>query len=123
MTSAQTAASQNAGPAPGQPGNPAQNNMAQAMNGLLSQWGPSILSAGANILSPGRNKNAAQQAVAGQSFPDPNAALPPRSVPSPSPAVTTPTPGVDQLRYRTPAATSNEGRATPPPAFPMPQHQ
>jgi hypothetical protein len=121
VTNAQTATNQNAGPAPGQPGNPAQNNLNEAVNGMWKQWGPAVLSAGANILSPARNAAAAQQGVANQPIPTPSPGVPltPRSVPTP--AANTPTPETDQLRYRS-SAVPNEGRNTPPPAFPTPQH-
>jgi receptor expression-enhancing protein 1/2/3/4 len=115
LTSAQAAGNQNADPAPGQPGNPAQNNVNEAINGLWKQWGPAVLSAGANILNPARNAAAAQPAVANPT----GAPLTPRSVPTP--AANTPTPESDQLRYRS-SAVPDEGRKTPPPAFPTPQH-
>lgn len=121
LTSAQTAANQNAGPAPGQPGNPAQSGLNDAINGLWKQWGPAVLSAGANILSPARNAAAAQQAVANQSFPTPSPGAPPTPRSVPTSAANTPTPEADQLRYRS-SAVSNEGRSTPPPSFPTPQH-
>lgn len=117
LTSAQNQAAQNQGPAPGQAGNPAQNGPLQGMAGMWKQFGPAVMAAGTSMLSPAQNRNAAQQAVNKQSFPDPNAQL----APLPSAAATAQDTSADQLRYRN--TTPGEGRNTPPPAFPTPQHQ
>jgi hypothetical protein len=113
FTSAANQAAQNQGPAPGQTGNPAQNGPLQGMAGMWKQFGPAVMAAGTSMLSPAQNRNAAQQAVNQQSFPDPGA-----QPPAP-PSMVTPA-SADQLRYRGPP---DEGRNTPPPAFPTPQHQ
>ncbi|CAG7847354.1 Protein YOP1 {ECO:0000256/RuleBase:RU362006} [Serendipita indica DSM 11827] len=116
LTNAQQAAAQNQGPAPGQPGNPAQNGPLQGILGLAQQMGPAGLAALGSLLNPGQNKQAANQAVQQQSFPNPNATPLTTPLPPSNPG----TPGTD-LRYRAP--TGANGRNTPPPAFPVPQHQ
>ncbi|KAG8810959.1 hypothetical protein FRC17_002691 [Serendipita sp. 399] len=117
LTAAQNAASQNQGPAPGQPGNPAQNGPIQGMAGFLQQMGPSAIAAGMAMLSPQQNKQAAQQAINQQSFPGPQTPLG-----IPLPPSNPGTPGNEQLRYRSTGG-GYDGRATPPPAFPIPQNQ
>jgi len=112
----QAEAQQNQGAAPGQQGNPAQNGPLQGMAGLFSQYGPAILAAGTSMLSPSQNKRAAQQAVGQQSFPQPGTPIPPLG--TPIPPANASTPGADGLRSR-----SAGDRATPPPEFPVPQHQ
>ncbi|PVG03238.1 hypothetical protein CPB86DRAFT_804227 [Serendipita vermifera] len=114
LTNAQAQATQNIGPAPGQAGNPAQNGPLQGMLGMWKQFGPAVLAAGTSLLNPAQNKNAAQQAVNQQTFPNPSA-------PNPMGTPGASTQGGDQLRYRSTAPA--EGRQTPPPSFPVPQHQ
>ncbi|KIM34545.1 hypothetical protein M408DRAFT_325920 [Serendipita vermifera MAFF 305830] len=117
LTTAQNQAAQNQGPAPGQAGNPAQNGPLQGFAGMWKQFGPAVIAAGSSMLSPAQNRNAAQQAVNKQAFPDPTA----QSSPMPSAGSAQDTSSADQLRYRNPTPTG--GRNTPPPAFPEPQHQ
>ncbi|KAG8827744.1 hypothetical protein FRC19_000753 [Serendipita sp. 401] len=116
LSSAQNAAAQNQGPAPGQPGNPAQNGPLQGMAGILQQMGPSAIAAGMAMLSPQQNKQAAQQAVNQQSFPGVQTPLS-----TPLPPSHPNTPGNEQLRYRS-SGGGYDGRSTPPPPFPIPQN-
>lgn len=116
ITTAQNQAAQNQGPAPGQVGNPAQNGPLQGIAGMWKQFGPAVMAAGTSMLSPAQNRDAAQQAVNSQSFPDPNSQPPP--LPTTATPVATPA-AADQLRYR---GTPEAGRSTPP-AFPTPQYQ
>lgn len=110
LSSAQSAAAENQGPAPGAPGNPAANGPLQGMAGVWKQFGPSILASGASLLSPAANKQAAQQAVASQSFPDPNAYTGASGVGG--------NPATDQLRFRSTGSSSTNDA----PPFPIPVH-